>query len=428
MARTRIQILAEQVGINAHWIKIDQDNVNQYLKQLDYKISVGELFSGETKIVRAPIIKGDGVNGELAGIYPGLDTADSYINLINKTRYNVAAGNLSEIFTYLNAGGPNVKYTRLIYSNISQIFSNDESKSDRFYRNPYNTIQHVMDIYWGKYIEFHFIAPVEETFATHHAFMEGERNFQVIEGLSGEIDISYMNFYSNPDTYLNEQFTSDPVIASINLDQKRITGIPANNSNHEGSYNSWVIETDDFATTVSAPTPQEDVSGTKISELSSTSSLQDDDLLIISRDEGSDGSFDVSYNVSLSNLAAKMINDMPANGWSSGWVTADDGETLNFNHNLGSTDLIFTALVADDQSGTNARRLGDFHEDDGSGGSSLGFGHEIKNITSITVTLQLGKNGYYQMDSNGVNASNAIGGNPVSFNSKYVKLIAVVSS
>lgn len=308
MARTRIQILAEQVGINANWIKINQDNVNQYLKQLDYKVSVGDLFSGQTKIVRAPIIKGDGVNGELAGIYPGLDTTDSYINVLEKTRYNVAAGNLSKIFTYLNAGGSNVKHTKLIYSNINQNITGDESFSDRFYRNPYDSSQYVMDIYWGKYIEFHYVNPVSYN---HYAFMEGERNFQVIEGLSGEIDISYMNFYSNPDTYLNEQFTSDYIIASIDLDQKRITGIPANNSNHEGSYNSWVIETDDFeyASTANADTDTNtdtntdtdtsasQTGGIKISELDKITSFDPTDLMIISRDEDNNGTYDKSFAI-----------------------------------------------------------------------------------------------------------------------------------
>ena len=332
MARTRIQILAEQVGINANWIKINQDNVNQYLKQLDYKVSIEGLLSGQTKIVRAPIIKGDGVNGELAGIYPGLDTADSYTNALQKTVYNIAAGNLSEIFTYLNAGGSNVKYTKLIYSNINQNFVDSEFNSDRFYRNPYNTSQYVMDIYWGKYIEFYFVSPVNDT---HHAFMEGERNFQVIEGLSGEIDISYKNFFSNPDAYLNDESPADYTIASIDLDQKRITGIPANNSSHEGSYNSWVIETDDFEYTSTAnpdtntdtntdtetDTSASQTGGIKISELDKITSFDPADLMIISRDEDNNGTYDKSFAIdptllrdsARSNIGTEKPSD-PKNG------------------------------------------------------------------------------------------------------------------
>mgnify|MGYP001346860354 CR=1 FL=1 len=116
--------------------------------------------------------------------------------------------------------------------------------------------------------------------------------------------------------------------------------------------------------------------------------------------------------------------------FSTGWVNEDasgtpveNAATLTFNHNLGTTDFVASAMVADDASGSAARILGEFHEDDGSGGFSTGFGYEIKEITSTTITLQLGKNGYYQMDSAGINAANAAGGSPLSFNGQYVKVV-----
>lgn len=101
-------------------------------------------------------------------------------------------------------------------------------------------------------------------------------------------------------------------------------------------------------------------SGTKISELKNVAELKDDDLFVLSRDKESDGSFDTSNNVSLSDLASKIINDIPENGWSSGWVNTDgttsvaDGADLNFEHNLGTTDVIIQVYAAIDESGTNS--------------------------------------------------------------------------
>jgi hypothetical protein len=125
----------------------------------------------------------------------------------------------------------------------------------------------------------------------------------------------------------------------------------------------------------------------------------------------------------------KVVYDISAGTdgsvFSTGWVNSgvDDGATLTFNHNLGTTDFVASAMVANDASGAGARILGEFHEDDGSVGFNLGFGYEIKEITNTTITLQLGKNGYYQMDSAGINAHNAAGGNPLSFSGQYIKVV-----
>ncbi len=148
-----------------------------------------------------------------------------------------------------------------------------------------------IEIYWGKYVKIDYT----NLGSTTGSFVG-----------SGFFDISSLSgIYDTGSRYTYPQ---------INLDTRKIIGLPRRYIN--GDVNGqklvdhfWSVETDDFATTVTAPTPQEtteEVSGTKISELPSATTLQDDDLLVISRDEESDGSFDASYNISLSDLAAKM--------------------------------------------------------------------------------------------------------------------------
>lgn len=357
MARTKIIAQAQNADNLTTEGYITPDNISTDLVQ--YRITAdNEIFAlGTMYTAYQWIIKGDGVNGKVVGSYP--PTTDPPMESLY-AGYNWPQGNVSEIFTYLNAGGSNVKYTKFTYNvkrydTTSFINPNTRGQGIEWDRNLQNEYTIDVEIYWGKYTMYNLVTVGGTSL---------NRFFDISE-LSGEINAASrsLSFSSTG----NQLFRMYP---EINLDTRKITKLPryfldGSANGHKLCDHTWIVETDDFATTVSAPAPQEnteEVSGTKISELSSTSSLQDNDLLVISRDEGSDGSFDTSYNVSLSNLAAKMINDMPAtsNGWSSGWVDTDgttsvaDGADLNFQHNLGTTDVIIQVYAAIDASGTNS--------------------------------------------------------------------------
>lgn len=117
--------------------------------------------------------------------------------------------------------------------------------------------------------------------------------------------------------------------------------------------------------------------------------------------------------------------------FSTGWVNTDgtttvaNGATLTFDHNLGTTDLVASVMIANDASGADARILGEFHEDDGTGGFNQGFGYELQGIANTSITLQLGSHGYFVMDSAGRNASAATKSNFVTITgaAKYIKVI-----
>ena len=343
-----------------------QDSISQVLVQHrilqdDRQNGVGNSFTAFGEI-----IKGDGVNGKIYDIYPGSfaeagtrPRTDTNLFTGESLVFNgVSQANVSEIFNYLNAGGSNVKHTRFTYSSIGfTVWKRVYTGTEWFNPSQYpgteyereiatNGIQsHRVDIYWGKYVKISRLGRAQyyENLDTEQLqALYSDIGIFPIDELSGEINLATMigspytisvpinSVYSERQDsnnsalsyfYVSDYESSVEAYCApmINLDTRKITGLPIGTRDgslhgHKLTDHNWTIETDDFATTVSAPTPQEDVSGTKISELSSTSSLQDNDLLVISRDEGSDGSFDTSYNVSLSNLAAKMINDMPSGG------------------------------------------------------------------------------------------------------------------
>jgi hypothetical protein len=81
------------------------------------------------------------------------------------------------------------------------------------------------------------------------------------------------------------------------------------------SLHSYTITTDDGINVTAAPTPAPadpetpevaPVVGVKISELNAVDALQDDDLFVLSQDNASDGTYDASYNVKLSDLRAGL--------------------------------------------------------------------------------------------------------------------------
>jgi len=55
----------------------------------------------------------------------------------------------------------------------------------------------------------------------------------------------------------------------------------------------------------------DDVDGIKVSELTSASDLKDEDLFLISRDDETDGIYDISKNLKLSDLSQFIVNKVP---------------------------------------------------------------------------------------------------------------------
>lgn len=108
--------------------------------------------------------------------------------------------------------------------------------------------------------------------------------------------------------------------------------------------------------------------------------------------------------------------------YSTGWqnsidsVTVADGSTHTITHSLGTTNLVVQVYVADDSSGTNSV-LVDYSNTDA--GSDVGA--QIQDITTTTLELQLGADGFGKLDSSG-NASY------VSFASKYIKVVVSASA
>lgn len=423
MARTTIIAQAQNADNLTTPGYITPDNISTDLVQ--YRLSGdNEIFAlGTIYTAYQWIIKGDGVNGKVVGSYPPTDTDPVFLSF--SAGYNWPQGNVSEIFTYLNAGGPNVKYTKFTYNvkrynTTSFINPNTRGKGIEWNRNLQNEYTIDVEIYWGKYTMSN-LTSLGGTVSN---------NFFDISELSGETNAAARSLsFSSTGTQL------DRLYPEIDLDTRRITKLPryfldGSANGHKLCDHFWRIETDDFATTVSAPAPQEnteEVSGTKISELSSTSSLQDDDLLIISRDEGSDGSFDTSYNVSLSNLAAKMINDMPvtSNGWSSGWVDTDgtnsvaNGATLTFTHNLGTTDIVTQYYVADNAGGANAKEIVEWARTDFADNPQwYEGGVAITSISLNSISITIAEDGFGIMGAGGYHGGVAASG-------KYIKIVAL---
>ena len=115
--------------------------------------------------------------------------------------------------------------------------------------------------------------------------------------------------------------------------------------------------------------------------------------------------------------------------WSTGWVNTDgttsvaNGATLDFTHNLGTTDLTLTIWVADDSSGTNAKEIRSyFHAN--AGGE---YGATITNLTTTTLELQLLEDGWIAMNSSGQGPGLSFGA-PESWSGHYVKVVASASA
>ncbi len=115
--------------------------------------------------------------------------------------------------------------------------------------------------------------------------------------------------------------------------------------------------------------------------------------------------------------------------WSSGWVNTDgttsvaNGATLDFTHNLGTTNLTTTIWVADDSSGTNAKEIRNyFHAN-----ASAEYGATITDLTTTTLELQLLDNGWIAINSSGQGPGLSVAGGE-SWSGHYVKVVASASA
>jgi len=106
--------------------------------------------------------------------------------------------------------------------------------------------------------------------------------------------------------------------------------------------------------------------------------------------------------------------------YSSGWVNTDgttsvgNGATLDFTHNLGTTNLTVDVYVATNNSGANLVKTDHFVIDL----SGNYFGAQVQDVTTSQLTVQLGANGYLDLTTSG-------GTTGTSFASKYIKVVAI---
>jgi hypothetical protein len=95
-----------------------------------------------------------------------------------------------------------------------------------------------------------------------------------------------------------------------------------------------------------------------------------------------------------------------------------NGDTINFTHNCGTTDLTSTIWVADDSSGTNAKEIRNyFHANAGAE-----YGATISDITNTTFQLQLLDNGWIAINGSGQGPGLSFGSQE-SWAGKYVKVV-----
>lgn len=95
---------------------------------------------------------------------------------------------------------------------------------------------------------------------------------------------------------------------------------------------------------------------------------------------------------------------------SHGGVTVADLATLTITHNLGTTDVQASLYVNSSASDTGA--VAPFAEGDAE------YGWQVTGLTSNTITVQLGTNGYHAMNTSGV-------GVITSYASKFIKVVVI---
>ena len=106
-------------------------------------------------------------------------------------------------------------------------------------------------------------------------------------------------------------------------------------------------------------------------------------------------------------------------GWqnSIGGVTVANSATLVVTHNLGTTDVIVNVYVNSSASDANAQSVG--------GESAVtDHGFKVTSLTSSTVVVQLGDQGWRSWNSSGVGSA-VTSVTPAGFTSHYIKAVVL---
>lgn len=110
-----------------------------------------------------------------------------------------------------------------------------------------------------------------------------------------------------------------------------------------------------------------------------------------------------------------------------GGTAVDDAETLTVTHNLGTEDVIVVVYVADDAAGTNAHRVNTAIYTggiDGGNATAMVEGWDTSALTTNTVTIQLGSNGYWPIISSSGTAIIAEG-STTTFSGAFLKVVVI---
>ena len=132
--------------------------------------------------------------------------------------------------------------------------------------------------------------------------------------------------------------------------------------------------------------------GTKISALTETGSAPTGAYYPL---EYENANYKISTETLRANLGGKYTADWAV---SHGGTTVANGATLTITHNLGTSDVIAFYYVNSSASDTGGQGINAFSP----GGSGKDAGAEITSVSSTTLTLQLGEDGYLDIDSDGL--------------------------
>ena len=245
--------------------------------------------------------------------------------------------------------------------------------------------------------------------------------------LSGETMISL--FLPRPAAYGNWSQATPQTIAQIRLDltqgNPKILALPVMSKMAHwlprGITFTYLIEADDELSTSVQTTPDPvvvsstDIDGVKISELDEATSLNDDDLLVLSRDDPAGDSYDKSWSVKFASLKEKLTQKY-VEGYASsiGGTLVENGALLTVTHDLGVSDVLVQVYIADDAAGTNNVMLN--NQTDGSGASL--YDYQAQSATSTQIKIQLAPSGW----TKNVGAGAAVHSN---YDTKFIKVVVL---
>jgi hypothetical protein len=198
-------------------------------------------------------------------------------------------------------------------------------------------------VYQGKYT-----FPGDSAGSTEWQFYNGTSS---ISEAGGSVTMSATNDHMG-----SGQRSAVPPVLKYNIN-RHVTGVPViDGPSHLMGYfslHSYTITTDDGINVTAAPTPAPAetpevaaVVGVKISELNAVDALQHDDLFVLSQDNTADGTYDASYNVTLSKMRGRAVLFDGTNGLNVvNIMNLDSNETLtsnqlDFNLTMGTTNTV----------------------------------------------------------------------------------------